>query len=149
MRINELTESFNSARPIKWVSRSSERWFGTTEQRFQGNHIFKIQFKKTHDTEWEVDFDVGFYIDVTHEGDAYAIFSTVLGAIKEFLETVKPKYLTFTSNKSESASRSKLYKRMIEKFAGTVGYTSEVADNSSPTGAWKEDIFLLKRIEQV
>jgi uncharacterized protein (DUF2267 family) len=87
-------------------------------------------------------------LDVTGEGDAQRIFATVIGMIKEFVKKEKPDELNFAAHKpdwmtelphdhpkrsKEMTSREKLYKRLVKRYAGQMGYKYTTATDNSAT----------------
>lgn len=84
---------------------------------------------------WELIFSVEGNTAVTGEGNEFKIFATVLAATKDFIKDKHPDQLTFTSeNKegfdqsektsvTEKSSRTKLYERLVRKFANDMGYS--------------------------
>lgn len=84
---------------------------------------------------WEMFFSVDGKVGVTGDGDEYQIFATVLAAIENFIKAKKPEILTFTSENKQGlgqgsdetsirkSSRTKLYERMIKRFAKGAGYS--------------------------
>ena len=62
---------------------------------------------------------------LTGKGDAMRILTTVLFTIQKELKRSKPDYVEFSSQKVEKekkTGRTKLYNRMVEKFASKMGY---------------------------
>jgi len=63
--------------------------------------------------------------DVTGEGDALKIFSTVMKIAQDFVKKEDPKYISFAAEKPSGAprmvmaTREKLYLRMANKFFGS------------------------------
>lgn len=103
----------------------------TTSDNRKGRIVFNLVSYKT-DT-WHLDFEVEFTTRTGHkvltylptgEGDEYKIMATVMEAIKQFVEEVKPNEVFFSSLKSsrDSNSRASLYSSMIKKFASSLGY---------------------------
>jgi hypothetical protein len=87
---------------------------------------------------WHIDFFKNGGLDATQEGDEFAIISTVLHVIKDFIKKENPKAIIFEAGKSgrgqrNTETRSKLYKTLVKKFARTVGYTYSVKDEHKAT----------------
>jgi hypothetical protein len=95
---------------------------------------------------WEVEFHRGLSQDITGQGDAYRVFATVLDAMQQFIDTRKPNVLQFTATNTddsgeENLSRSKLYTRLVDRYARKWGYNVDTAAD------WGEKIFYrLKRM---
>lgn len=87
------------------------------------DHHFK---KKTTDVEFSRrSFDTSAHtIEVTGEGNAIRILSTVLELMKEFCAEYKPKKITFSAAVTEdNQSRSRVYEKMLQRHAPKMGYT--------------------------
>ena len=98
------------------------RWEGSVA----GEQILILAREIREDT-WSIEFRVGGRQDVRGDlGDsAVAIFSTVISAIREFVEERSPRTITFAANKrefGEETGRAQLYSRMINRFASSQGY---------------------------
>jgi hypothetical protein len=113
-------------------------WFKTDDGReievhihhtiSEGEHWARVEFiDETHGT-----------MDITNEGDAFRIMSTVLDIIKDAIKTTQPDVIHFSADKNQSipgnafklkaTGRAKLYKTMVKRFAGKVGYKSKDRD---------------------
>jgi hypothetical protein len=95
---------------------------------------------------WDVEFHRGLSQDITGQGDAYRVFATVLDAMQQFINTRKPNVLQFNATKTddsgeENLSRSKLYTRLVDRYARKWGY------NVDTSADWGEYIsYRLKRM---
>ena len=100
---------------------------------------------------WELSFSRQKYgsdesrYDMTGDGDAMRIFSTVMAISKDFIKKENPKYVSFGAEKSKDSggskklqSREKLYLRMAKKFFGTK-YKIRIETGS------RESLFFLDR----
>ena len=145
------------------------------EERFQLDELFDkpAKFKKTHDSlnsvyysanikgkKLDIEFDklftnkwiLIFAIDgetsITSEGNQYQIFSTVLAAIKDFIEDRNPEAIEFSSANKEmdnvKTGRTKLYTQMVDRFAKNMGYS--VRKTQVKTDGYDGTEFLLSRI---
>lgn len=80
------------------------------------------------DEEWQVEFWRNQSLAVTGGGDAYRIFATVLAAIADFVEQEDhPERISFSASKDvepgqNTQSRAKLYDRMVQRYAASLGY---------------------------
>jgi GNAT superfamily N-acetyltransferase len=103
-----------------------------------------IMFNMEYDGEGEEVVQVEFHRnnsqDVTGEGDAQRIFATVLDAIQKYIKKYKPQRLSFSASKQvdmdaddvehfNPESRAKLYTRLVQRYAGALGYQAQVDDN--------------------
>jgi len=91
---------------------------------------------KPDDKTWMVEFYRNNSQEVTGEGDAQKVFSTVLVAIQQFITKYKPLKIYFSASKEvepgqSAESRSKLYDRLVLRYAKSWGYKFFRADNGS------------------
>lgn len=107
------------------------------------------KFTKSKDEEsWGVDFSRNGSQLVTGEGDAMRIFATVIEVIKDFVKKEKPQKLSFSAEKpawrmflhhkdpnrsTEMGSREKLYKKLVQRYAGKMGYKYSTQSDYSAT----------------
>ena len=81
---------------------------------------------------------------LTGKGDAMRVMTTVLFVIQKELKRSKPDYVEFSSQKVEhrkKTGRTKLYNRMVDKFAGKIGYhLKTIMDNK-----YKKTFVLVKK----
>ena len=90
------------------------------------------------EVDWHVEFWRNNSQEVTGEGDAYRIFSTVMEAIKDFIATEDPERIRFSATKDvepgqNSQSRSKLYTTMVKRYASSLGYEVDISEHGSST----------------
>ena len=110
MRINEL---FSKEYPITWDR--SRAHFKTANGR-PGVVAFEADNPDEGDYSLvDVEFSVQDEFGVTGQGDASSIFATVFTAIKDYIATHKPDFITFNA---KEPSRQKLYSRMITRLPG-------------------------------
>tara|TARA_Y100000310_G_scaffold334194_1_gene413348 strand:+ start:20 stop:478 length:459 start_codon:yes stop_codon:yes gene_type:complete len=133
-----ITEAFD--KPYKWkVYRDGEYWhyqFKTDDGR---DGLVSIE------DGWEmesliVNFDMDGHIGITGRGDSFRIFATVLAIIGDIIKIYSPKMISFSASKERwdreegeyvsSPSRSKLYKKLVQRFASKAGYKSKIDANS-------------------
>ena len=117
-----------------------------------------IMFNKGYDGDDVLGYNVEFYRnnsqEVTGEGDAYNILATVLASIQKFVKKYKPESIRFSANKEPEVgvtklgakvnpeSRAKLYNRMVQRYAGAMGYN--VKQQEGHGFVW----YTLRRAEQ-
>lgn len=80
---------------------------------------------------YSVEFSKNYSFYATNDGDAYKIFATVLATIAQFIKKVQPDVLRFISEKSDSGKnngRDRLYNKLVNKYAASVGYIVERTD---------------------
>jgi hypothetical protein len=115
MRLYEL---FDKVANWKWVGQSESVWVAETP-RLDLTIEF---FTSLHDqNEWNVAFLRSDTMEPTGTGNEFEIFSTVLAVIADFIQERQPEAIAFTA--ADTASRVKLYNRMVSKFAATNGFT--------------------------
>jgi hypothetical protein len=95
-------------------------------------------------------FSRGDRSSVTGEGTQMKIFGAVINHIKMYTAKTKPKRLIFSAFKpttgafgTQDTTRSSLYQRMVQRFAGQNGYDFEIENTGS------EDTFILTRRNSV
>ena len=86
-----------------------------------------IMFNHEGDDEWGVEFYRNNSQEITGDGDAQKIFATVLNAIQKFVKKHNPEMVKFTASKEvksgqNSQSRVNLYDRLVQRYAGAMGY---------------------------
>ena len=130
MRITEiLTEAFNQPYPLTWERGD----FGMDALvKLPDGTPLSIMFNDEYDHEGNEITQVEFYRNnsqsVTGEGDAQRIFATVLAAIQQFIKDERPKRITFAADKEPGESRASLYKRLVDRFARSMGYQVETTE---------------------
>jgi hypothetical protein len=94
-----------------------------------------IMFNQENEHFWTVEFYRSNSQGVTGEGDSQRIFATVLRAIKKFIKKYQPRYIVFSAVKEDdpTGSRTRLYERMVQKYARQLDYEIEVLDEGYRT----------------
>jgi hypothetical protein len=110
-------------------SEDSVRWDG-----FVAGEQVVVLAREIREGVWSIEFRVGGRQDARGDlGDsAVAIFSTVISAVREFVEARSPRVITFAANKREfgqETGRAALYSRMISRFASRAGYDAGSRDH--------------------
>jgi len=128
MRIRELFDQPGDIHKTE-DSEDSVRWDG-----FVAGEQIVILAEQIREDTWAVEFRVGGRQDARGdlEDSAVAIFSTVIAAIREFVQDREPRTITFAANKTEfgqETGRAALYARLIKRFAGSAGYESGFRDH--------------------
>jgi hypothetical protein len=110
-------------------------------------------FPTLSDGDWDVNFYRGGSTALTGEGDAPRVFASVLDAVKRFIKEHSPETLAFGASKSEldqktlsyrSGSRVKLYRKMVMRFAPTMGYVLD-PELGKRYGGSTSEVFVLSR----
>lgn len=148
---SELNELFDKKYPIVW-KKTDDEWIGSFNDT-EGRDV-KIEIKQKPEGEWEIGFLKNGLYSATDEGDQYAILSTVINGIGQFVKEVKPDQMTFAAEKRPRAittvvppngrqkkpktltsfrvsdARQKIYTRMVQRFAQQIGYDFSFEDLS-------------------
>jgi hypothetical protein len=133
MRANEfIAEAFNQ--PYKTKTEKGE--FGDVDvlAKLPDGTNLSIMFNNEGNDEWQVEFYRNNSQEVTGEGDAQRIFATVLTAIQQFVQKQQPWRIVFSASKEvepgqNSESRAKLYDRLVQRYAASLGYDSYKEDH--------------------
>ena len=141
-----IVEAFNQPYPIKW-EKSEHGDYDALATLDDGTHL-SIMFEHTTPYEVNVSFWRNNSLEVTGEGDSQRVFSTVLAAIQKFLKIEQPANISFSASKDVDAgqnteSRSKLYNRLVQRYAATWGYKANAFDHGD------EIVYELSRIKPV
>ena len=133
-----MAESLDQPYRIKWglLPFGNLNAIATLED---GTDLY-IRFGKISDQlysrdQWEIEFYRSDRQDITGEGDAQKIFATVLKAIHEFVRKKEPDSIEFSTNKEADlrSSRTRLYDRLVDRYARDLGYTLQKQEDSSYT----------------
>jgi hypothetical protein len=132
--INELMDK---PLPFEWVKKSRFGWiasFHTSDDRIDvtishGQGCIDIMFNsKNHG------------MDISNDGNAFQIFSTVAATVRDFFATNHPEPIRFSAKET---GRAKLYQRFADMIARELGWKSD----SQVTSAGK--IFYVEPMNQV
>ena len=99
--------------------------YAVAKTKLPDNTQLEVEFIEGAKGKWEIYFDRDGVLELTNWGDQYKVFSTVLAAIKEFVEKKDPIRVSFSAEKSYGDSREKLYSSMIKRFSKKLGYKAE------------------------
>jgi len=130
-----ITELFNEKYDWTWkLNQGSDR---TAVFDTEDGDFVNADFRE-HRHAVNFDFGRNGSANVTGDGDAYRIFATIFDIIANYLAEEKPDRLTFGAEKNPQAgakqmSRINLYKRMVNKFAASVGYNAKFDDHGIQT----------------
>jgi hypothetical protein len=148
MRAQEfVTEAFDRPYAMKWEHGNESH--DALVLLPEGGYL-SIMFSLDHPydsdaEEWHVEFYRNNSQEVTGEGDQQRIFATVLEAIKQFVEMKHPETIRFSASKEPEAdmaepganvnplSRTKLYNRLVQRYASSLGYQVEISDFGGST----------------
>ena len=135
-----LRESFN--RPYKFTKRTLYKGYivyrFVPDDKTEVDVMFKEDEISDDESVWNVSFERNMRQDMTGEGEAMRIFATVINVIRDFSKSEKPQELAFSAVKPDwfeielgdkpnvKSSREKLYKRMVKRFAPSMGFNFKV-----------------------
>jgi len=141
-----IDEAFDTPLPITW-EKGMHGDVDALAKLPDGSNL-SIMFNKQDnikpdDKTWMIEFYRNNSQEVTGEGDAQKVFSTVLLAIQQFIKKYKPLKIYFSASKQmdptinygpddvvpNPESRAKLYDRMVLRYAKSWGYKFFRADN--------------------
>ena len=133
---SHIAEAFNTKIPWKQTldTDHTEKYQGKIGKQFI-KMIYNWSQKATHGpkTDVTVVFTVGDTTSKTGKGDQMKIFGAVINHLKEFIiDNPQIRILSFTASKdsddNETGSRSKLYARLIKRFALKMKFKVEALD---------------------
>jgi hypothetical protein len=126
-----IDEAFDKPYKSKWTKSDT----GTQYSRVKlpDGTPLDVVFYNMGDNKYTVEFVRSHSMGVTGGGDAQRIFSTILNSVLQFVKKQKPQRLEFSASKdiyqadspgvkSNPNSRSKLYTRMVNRYAEPLGY---------------------------
>jgi hypothetical protein len=128
-----VAESLDQPYRIKW-GRSMHGDYDALATLDDGTYL-SIMFNKESKNNWMVEFYRNNSQQVTGEGEAQRVFATVLTAIAQFIKKKKPVSLFFSAVKEDDpkGSREKLYDRLVQRYAGSLGYA--IHQGRTPMGS--------------
>ena len=143
MKIREvIIETFDQPYSIKWEEGEDSEAVDALATLGDGTYLsimFSKEFGDYGDDlgDWAIEFHRNNSQEVSGEGDAQKVFATVLEAIRQFTKKYKPNTVTFSASKepepemvkpganANPESRAKLYNRLVQRYAGAMGYTAQ------------------------
>ena len=147
-----VTEAFDQPYRLKWEKSDYTDDVDALAKMDDGGYL-SIMFNKgynqaTKEEAWSVEFFRNSSQEVTGEGDQQRVFATVLGAIQKFIKKYKPNNVIFAASKQveagqNSASRARLYDRLVQRYATSWGFRMTRADTGNKV------IYDLSRIKPI
>jgi len=142
-----FNEAFDNPYKFKVTENNNNRW---QAQAVTDNNII-ISFLATNvDTGWGIDFKTAnadtpnnTTYDLTGKGDGQRTMTTVLAMLKKFIQDHSPKEIYFDAAKDAGNSRTNLYQKIVQRFAGGLGYTVDVQDAGN-----RDDFTLVKKVQE-
>jgi hypothetical protein len=129
-----LNEAFDQPYPVKW-EKGEFGDYDALATLADGTYL-SIMFNREEDGEYQIEFHRNHSQEVSGEGDAQRVFATVLGAIQQFIKTQQPERVRFSATKDDednSQSRTKLYDRLVQRYASSWGYSVDISDYAGST----------------
>ena len=144
----EIDEGFDQPYPITW----EKGYHGDVDAlaKLPDGTYLSIMFNKQDNVKpddkiWMVEFHRNNSQEVTGEGDAQKVFSTVLIAIQQFITKYKPLKIYFSASKlldpsinygpddvvPNPESRAKLYDRLVQRYAKAWSYQAVRTDSTA------------------
>jgi hypothetical protein len=129
-----VNEAFDQPYPVKW-EKGEFGDYDALATLADGTYL-SIMFNHEEDGEYQIEFHRNHSQEVTGEGDAQRVFATVLGAIQQFIKKQQPERVRFSATKDDednSQSRTKLYDRLVQRYASSWGYSVDISDYAGST----------------
>lgn len=135
-----LNETFDSLYPVSRKNTSVIGWLNEIvyEFRTDKDQLVKVKYNKLEkETIWGMEFKVNGIQNITGEGDALKIFSTVISTLKDFVKTESPAVILFTAEKDpktdSNSSRASLYTRLVKNISKEIGYSYTITPSDQKT----------------
>ena len=145
---NKLNELFDpkSGYQLHWDDEFGPEEIHSRAYDRQGNYI-DINFVPVKPGIVDIEFSKLDSYEATGEGDEVAVFATVMKAIRKYLQGYQPKIIIFSG---KGGSRASLYQKMIQRYAGQLGYKQFDLNKLSPEARQKlasssSNAFVLRR----
>ena len=131
-----ISEAFNTKIPWKQTldTDHTEKFLGKIGKQFI-EMVYNWSQKAKHGPKTDVNvvFTVGGTTEKTGKGDQMKVFGAVINHLKGFIDdNPQIKIISFTASKAskdnETGSRSKLYSRLIKRYASKLGFKVEALD---------------------
>ena len=142
-----ITEAFDNPYEFKVTHNDGNRW---QAQALTDNNIIISFLASNVDTGWGIDFKTAdadtpnnTTYDLTGKGDGQRTMTTVLAMLKQFIQDHSPEEIYFDAAKDAGNSRTNLYQRIVQRFAGGLGYTVDVQDAGN-----RDDFTLVKKVQE-
>ena len=139
-------ESFDT--DVEWVSDLNSRNVQVFATKIDDAYI-ELTYKRVFPADVYISFTRGGRMSVTGEGSQNKIFGAVINHVKQWVAKNKPPRIIFSAFKpntgpfgSQDTTRSGLYSKMVQRFAGQNGYDYDIENTGS------EDTFVLTRKQQ-
>ena len=129
----------------EWVSDLNSRNVQVFATKIDDAYI-ELTYKRIFPADVYISFTRGGRMSVTGEGSQNKIFGAVINHVKQWVAKNNPPRIIFSAFKpntgpfgSRDTTRSSLYSKMVQRFAGQNGYDFDVENSGS------EDTFVLTR----
>jgi hypothetical protein len=133
-----LFELFDKIAKWSWSKQSPFKGYAAVAEEIGIEVTFTQSRLVEH--EWEIEFtkntmsDDGWTtktLEPTGTGNEFVVFSTVLDIIRAFMQITSPSKMTFSAG--DIGSRTKLYSRLVGKFAYANGLHTNVKSSNGAT----------------
>lgn len=116
---------------VQWGERDEKKWAGSFLIGARQIEIFFTRLSRGGTSSWRIDFRKARHQPMRGTiGETTGILNCVVGAIKEFLEWVKPDLLKMSPT---NTSREKLYRAVIKRMMPQIEQTYSVDEVSYGT----------------
>jgi len=129
---------------IQWDRRTAKEWIGSCQIGDRQIEIFFTRLNSFGTSSWRVDFRKEKHQPKRGTvAETISILNSVISAIKEFLESVKPDRLQMSPT---NTSREKLYRSVIRRIKPQIEQTYNITEKSYGTLFGE---FILSRLDDV
>lgn len=145
-----LTELFN--KPAPWRRMIDSNHTKVYKSKLPSGNDLKVSMYNPSADYWSISFDVavkGKYAEYSLTGskEEFTVFSTVIDIIEDFVKQVEPKVFSFGASDSSvkmkdlesedprfvGKNRSRLYERMVKRFASRIKYRVKIDPSTFET----------------
>lgn len=124
----ELNEAFD--KPYRHTRKAIRSGYVRYTFYNEAKDEIEVHFEPDEEENYTISFDRDGSTSLTGDGDAMRIFASVIYIIEDFIKLKNPKLMGFSAFKDVFASstapgkgsREKLYDRMLQRYAGKMGY---------------------------
>jgi hypothetical protein len=133
---------------VEWVADLNSRNVQVFATKIDDAYI-ELTYKRVFPADVYISFTRGGRMSVTGEGSQNKIFGAVINHVKQWVAKNSPPRIIFSAFKpntgpfgTQDTTRSGLYSKMVQRFAGQSGYDFDVENAGS------EDTFILTKKQQ-
>ncbi len=133
---------------VEWVADLNSRNVQVFATKIDDAYI-ELTYKRVFPADVYISFTRGGRMSVTGEGSQNKIFGAVINHVKQWVAKNNPPRIIFSAFKpntgpfgTQDTTRSSLYSKMVQRFAGQNGYDYDIENTGS------EDTFILTKKQQ-